>query len=140
MPNRPWSTLAMAGLILAILMPSIILAEFRSPLFNIDGAENATLAVSTGRAVFIFTGELILTSILMGGLLGWLIGGTKAAAISTAIAGLAFALGPGHNIPFLGSTPGAMKGLSILLLVILVSGFVLVELDWRLRGVPALSN
>ena len=51
-----------------------------------------------------------------------------------ALAGLAFALGPGHNIPFLGSTPGTMKGVAILLLVILISSVVLVEVEWRLRG------
>lgn len=139
-PGRPWSILVLMGLILAILAPSVILAEFRSPMFAINSAQDATLVVSTGRAVFIFVGELVLMSTLAGGLLGWLIGGTRAAAIATAIAGLAFALGPGHNIPFLSGTPATMKGIAILLLVILASAVVLVEVEWRLRGTVALST
>ena len=70
----------------------------------------------------------------MTALLGWLIGRTWTASAAIALAGLVFALGPGHNIPFLGSTPGAMKGVVILLLVILISSLVLVEVEWRLRG------
>jgi hypothetical protein len=140
LPPRPWSTLAVIALISLILAPSVILAEMRSPLFNIADPENATLAVSTGRAVVTFTAELVLSSTIVGALLGWLIGGTREAAIATGLAGLVFALGPGHNIPFLGGTPATVKGITILLIVILVSAMVLVEAEWRLRDAVALSR
>lgn len=140
MPARPWSSLGLIALIVFILAPSIILAEIRSPLFDISDPDNATLAVSTGQAVLVFTAELALTSLAMGALLGWLIGRTWSAALATAVAGLAFALGPGHNIPFLGSTPATLKGVSILLIVIIVSALVLVEVEWRLRGEVSLAS
>jgi len=63
----------------------------------------------------------------VGGLAGWLLGHTLRAAMATALAGLVFALGPGHNIPFLGSTPAVGKGLVLLLAITLVSALVLVE-------------
>jgi hypothetical protein len=134
MPPRPWSTLTLIALIMLILAPSVVLAEMRSPLFDITNPDNATLAVSTGRAAVIFTAELVVTSAVMGALLGWLIGRTWTASAATALAGLVFALGPGHNIPFLGGTPATMKGVTILLIVILISAVVLVEAEWRLRG------
>ena len=140
MPERPWSTLVPMGLILAILVPSVVLAELRSPIFSITSAEEATLAVKTGRAVVIFVVELLVISTAMGALLDWLIGRTREASVATALAGLVFALGPGHNIPFLGSTAGKAKGLAILLLVILVSAVALVEIEWWMRGVVALSR
>jgi hypothetical protein len=133
-PPRPWSTLTLIALIMLILAPSVVLAEMRSPLFDITNPENATLVVSTGRAAVIFTAELVVTSAVMGALLGWLIGRTWTASAATALAGLVFALGPGHNIPFLGGTPATMKGVTILLIVILISAVVLVEAEWRLRG------
>ncbi|MFQ5942449.1 MAG: hypothetical protein ACE5JF_02740 [Anaerolineales bacterium] len=78
--------------------------------------------------------ELLVLSTAIGALLGWLFGRTREASVATALAGLVFALGPGPNIPLLGGTPGTMKGLAILLLVIVVSAVVLVEIEWRLRG------
>jgi hypothetical protein len=134
LPLRPWSALAMVALISLILAPSVMLAELRAPLFDITDPENATLAVSTGRAAVTFTAELVLTSAAMGALLGWLIGRTRTTSAATALASVVFALGPGHNIPFLGGTPATMMGVTILLIVILVSAVVLVEAEWRLRG------
>ena len=64
---------------------------------------------------------------------GWL-GRTRRAALATAVAGLVFALGPGHNIPFLGGTPGVGKELAIMTAVTLVSALVLVEGDAWLAG------
>ncbi|HLE14013.1 MAG TPA: hypothetical protein VI776_04630 [Anaerolineales bacterium] len=56
-------------------------------------------------------------------------GPSRGAAAAMALAGVAFALGPGHNIPFLGSTPVAGKGILILAAIILVSAVVLVEAE-----------
>ena len=54
--------------------------------------------------------------------------------IAGALAGFIFALGPGHNIPFLGSTPGTWKGILVLLAVILSAAFILVEASNVLSG------
>jgi len=43
------------------------------------------------------------------------------------VAGFVFALGPGHNIPFIGGTPGVGKELAIMTAVTLVAALVLVE-------------
>jgi hypothetical protein len=42
-------------------------------------------------------------------------------------AGFIFALDPGHNIPFIGGTPGLGKELAIMTAVTLVAALVLVE-------------
>lgn len=126
LPSRPWRTVSIIGLISAILLPSILLTEIRMPMFDVSGP-SALLVISVERAAVIFIQELLLTATLAGGLAGWIICRTRRAALSTALAGLIFALGPGHNIPFLGSTPGTLKGVAILLAVVLVSAVVLVE-------------
>ena len=90
----------------------------------------ATFAIPPGegpRVAVRFLLELVLTSAILGAAAGWFLGHTPAAALSTAVAGVAFALGPGHNIPLLGNTLGAGKGLALLATIILVSAYVLVE-------------
>jgi len=126
LPARPWTALALVALIGLILSPAILVAQFRPPMFTGTG-ENATLTVSIGRAAVIFIVDLLLTATVTGGLAGWLIGHTGRAALTTALAGFIFALGPGHNIPFLGNTPGTAKGILILAAIVLVSAVVLVE-------------
>ena len=59
---------------------------------------------------------------------------------ATALAGLIFALGPGHNIPFIGSTPGVPLELAIMGIVILVSSFVLVGSQYLLKNWQRLSK
>ena len=133
LPIAPWSILAFVALIGIILAPAILLAEIRQPLFSISQGE-AELAVPVWYAVIVFILELLVTATLAGGLAGWLIGGTPRAALATALAGFIFALGPGHNIPFIGSTPALWKGIGILLAIILVSTFVLVESSNLMSG------
>ena len=104
-PNLPpshWRILALVALIGVILAPAIIFAELRQPLFAITDT-GAELSVPVWYATVIFILELLVTAVLVGGLAGWLIGHTSRAALATALAGFIFALGPGHNIPFLGS-------------------------------------
>lgn len=131
LPARPWSILSWVAIISVILFPSIILAEMRSPVFEVSET-GSVLVFSVGQAVVIFILELAVTAALAGGLTGWLIGRTRSAMISTALAGFVFAVGPGHNIPFLGSTPATLKGLIILLVIVFVSAIVLVELQAKL--------
>ena len=126
LPPRPWTMAAMMALMGLTLLPAIVLAQLRPPLFVGTGA-NAVLTVSVGRAVFIFVVELLWAAAVIGGLSGWLIGRTRRAAVATALAGFVFALGPGHNLPFLGNTTGTGKGLALLAAMILTAVIVLVE-------------
>lgn len=126
LPPRPWSAAVLIVVIGACLTPAVILAQLRPPMFTAM-SENALLTVSTGRAVAIFVFQLLLTAAGVGALAGWWIGGSGRAAVATGLAGLVFALGPGHNIPFLGNTPATGKGIVLLLSVVVVSAVVLVE-------------
>lgn len=126
LPPRPWTTLAMAILIVVILLPAIILAELRRPLFDVTGNE-AALSVTMGKVATIFVLELLVTSASVGGIAGLLIGRSWQAALATALAGFIFALGPGHNIPLIGGTSGVGKEIVIMIAIILVSALVLVE-------------
>ena len=126
LPPRPWSAVVLIGVIGACLTPAVLLAQLRPPMFTAM-SENAQLTVSTGRAVAIFVFQLLLTAAGVGALAGWWIGGSGRAALATSLAGLVFALGPGHNIPFLGNTPATGKGIVLLLSVVVVSAVVLVE-------------
>jgi hypothetical protein len=139
LPPRPWSAVVLIAVIGACLAPAVILAQLRPPMFTAMG-ENAQLTVSTGRAVAIFVFQLLLTAAGVGALAGWWIGGSGRAAAATALAGLVFAAGPGHNIPFLGNTPATGKGVVLLLAVVVVSAVVLVEAEIALRGGRAIGS
>lgn len=133
LPPRPWTAISIIGLIAVILLPSFILAELRQPMFDVT-VPAGVLLISTERAAMLFVLELLVTSTVVGALAGWLIRRTARAALATALAGFVFALGPGHNIPFLGGTPGSIKGLLILLVVASVSAIVLVDVEARLSS------
>jgi hypothetical protein len=132
LPPQPWRVLAMMGLIWLTLLPGIVLAELRDPFFTISG-KNARLTVGVGRVALLFIVELLITSALMGALLGWLFGRSRRTALAMAVAGSTFALGPGHNIPLIGGTPGVGKELGIMAAIITVSAIVLVQGQALLR-------
>ena len=132
LPSRPWTAIAFAGLIVLILAPSVLLSELRTPI--LDAATFSIPPGEGGRAAARFVLELVLPSLLVGAAVGWFLGHTPRAAVATAVAGIAFALGPGHNIPFLGHTPAAAKGLMLLLAITLGSSIVLVEAAQALTG------
>jgi hypothetical protein len=134
LPPRPWTAVVIVVLIWTVLLPGIILAELRRPFFNVGLENQAVLATSVGRVAVGFILELLVTAVLLGGLAGWLIGRTGRAALATAVAGFVFALGPGHNIPLIGGTPGVAKELVIMAAVIFVSSVVLVEGHTWLSG------
>jgi hypothetical protein len=133
LPHRPWTFLVLVALFGAILAPSVLIAQLREPLIDI-----ATGIIPPEERVGViahFILELLVTATALGGLAGWLLGRTWQAVIATALAGLVFALGPGHNVPFLGNTAVTGRGLAILLAIILVSAIVLVEADaWLVKG------
>jgi hypothetical protein len=126
LPRQPWTSLAWAALVGLPLLPAVALAELRPPVF-VEAAGGAVLTVSVARVLFIFLVELLLAAAVVGALTGWLVGRTRRAALAMALAGLVFALGPGHNVPFLGSTAAAGKGLALLALVVVVAAVVQVE-------------
>jgi hypothetical protein len=130
LPPRPWTFLAVTAIIAIILAPSILLAQMRPPL--IDPTTFSLPPQGAARAAVHYVTELIVTAIVMGTAIGWLLGHSRQATIATAVAGLVYALGPGHNIPALGNTPAVGKGIVLLLAITLVSAFVLVEVSARL--------
>ncbi len=132
LPGRPWTSLAMVGVIGAMLAPSILIAELREPIF--DFSTGTIPPGQGGRAALHFVLELVVTAAAVGALAGWVLAHTRGASLATAVAGVAFALGPGHNIPFLGNSPAAGKGLALLLAITVVSAVVLVEAHaWLMR-------
>jgi hypothetical protein len=125
LPDRPWTFLVLTLLIAIILAPSIVLGQLRSPLVQLPGF---TILPGKGQEAAIrFVLELIVTAVAVGAIEGWLLGRSITAMIATALAGLAYAIGPGHNIPLLGNTASAGKGLILLFIVTIVAAFVLVE-------------
>jgi hypothetical protein len=103
----------------------MLLSFSHGPLFDlktgrIPEGEQATVMVH-------FAFELVLTAGIAGALAGYTLRRTRGAALSTAVAGIAWAFGPGHNIPMFGTNPAAFKGHAIVLLVALVACITLVE-------------
>jgi len=133
LPRRPWTIFTWATLVNLTLAPAVVLAQLRPPVFSGTGMD-VTARITVAQAVVIIARDLLLTASVTGGLVGWLIGRTRRAALAMALAGFVFALGPGHNVPFLGNTPGTGKGILLLLAVILSASLVLVEAQAALAG------
>ena len=125
-------------LFVAILAPTAIAAEFTGPILTGTSSEDVSLTVSKAAAVAIGLLELAVLPGAAGALLGWRIGRTRSAAVSTALTGIALAVGPGHNIPFLAGTPVALKGLTIVLSVIVASAITLVGVGAMLSRLEGL--
>lgn len=62
-------------------------------------------------------------------MVGWVVGRTRAAAMTTAVAGFALALGPGHNIPLIGGTPGVATEVGLIAAALVAAAVTLVEVD-----------
>ena len=123
LPRRPWRDVAVIIVFGFVLLPAVIVAELRGPIYAMDG----TLLVSGEEAVVDVVVGLMVTAAIAGASLGWLITRDRRAAGSMAIAALALALGPGHNIPLLGGTSVVAKELVIVGTVVAVAAVVLVE-------------
>jgi hypothetical protein len=123
LPAYPWTFLGLSLVIMVILLPGIIISEFTTAPFGLDGS--LAPGYNGGKAALQFFLELVIPAAIVGAGIGWFLVGTRPAAISTAVAGIVFALGPGHNIPFLGNTPANIKGSLLLLVIVLVSSFTL---------------
>lgn len=132
LPRRPWTAPALVAVVAVVLLPSFVLAEVRAPLFDVSGPDSE-LAVAPVTAAAVFVLELLVVTSVTGAVVGWMVGRTTAAARTTALAGFVFALGPGHNIPFIGGTPGVATEVGLITGATVAAAIVLVEVDawWR---------
>jgi hypothetical protein len=128
LPGRPWTAVVVIGLVVTVLAPSIVIGELTGPMYAIapDGGE---LLVPVPVAVTAFVGGLLATTTLTAAAFGALLSRSRDATVSMALAGMALALGPGHNIPLLGGSPATTKELTILAAVVVVAAVVLVEAE-----------
>jgi hypothetical protein len=123
--NAIWSALLLAGMLTLTQVPGFLIGQRFGPVVDIQ--TESILQGMTTEIVRRFVFDLIFMAGFVGGLLGWLVGRTRRAAVAMATAGMGFAVGPGHNIPFfvgIGFT-AAGKMLVIMAMVILASGFTL---------------
>ena len=132
LPRRPWTAFAVMVLTGAVLFPAIIIAELRGPIYAMAADGGGRFLVPGPEAVVDFVVGLLGTATLTGAVLGWLIGRSRRAVGTAALAAFVIALGPGHNIPLLGGTPVVAKEIAILAVVVGVASMVLVEGHARL--------
>jgi hypothetical protein len=127
LPRRPWTSPAVMAGVAGILAPAVVIGQIRGPLFALNATGGGDLLVPPVTALLDVLVGLVGSSVLAGAALGWMVGRSRRAAATTALAALAIALGPGHNIPLLGGTPVVAKELVILAAVCAVSSITLVE-------------
>jgi len=125
LPRRPWTSIVVPLGVVAILAPSVVLAELGGPVYAMGGGDAATVLVPASVAIAAFV-ALLVTATVVGAGLGWIVGRTPRAAGRMALAGFALGIGPGHNIPLLGATPAVTKELVILAVVTATASVVLV--------------
>lgn len=100
--GRAALALALAGILLALLVPAELLS-FRRPPFDITQTE-------VPRDVLVVALAELATAIPLGALVGWGLTRSARGTIAWALAGLATAIGIGHNVTLLGATfPAAYK-------------------------------
>lgn len=131
LPARPFRTAAVALGALLVLAPGAILAELFGPTYEMRSGGSGVLLVPFGQALALLVFGLFATAMLVGGVLGFAVGRTRRAAAWSALAALALAVGPGHNIPMLGATSVVAKELAIIATVVAVSAWVLVAVHAR---------
>lgn len=127
LPRRPWTSLSVGAGVAVVLLPSVVIAQVHGPIYAIGSSGEGTLLVSAPQAAVEIVFGLLLAATLAGAGVGWIVSRRRSAARWTALAGFAFAAGPGHNIPLLGGTPAVGTELAILALVVGIASIVLVE-------------
>jgi hypothetical protein len=125
LPGGPANVAAVLAGIAVVLAPSMVIGQLSGPIYSMS-AGGGRLLVPAGDAVIAFVGGLLLATGFTAGLLGALVGRTRRATARTAMAGVAVAIGPGHNIPFLGGTTAVATELAILLGVAAAASVTLV--------------
>lgn len=127
LPTRPWAAPALMVVVGVLLLPSVVIAELREPIFAMGPDGSGALLVPGPEAAADVIGGLLIATTAVGAGLGWVITRSTRAAMTLACAALALAVGPGHNIPLLGGTVAVAKELVILASVCAVSSVTLVE-------------
>ena len=136
--------LAVVAGAVAVLTPSLVLAYVGGPYVPVvDGVPVSPSPEEVPAIAVRFVLEFVVVTTLAGGALGWWLERTRRAAVAVGAAALAFALGPGHNNPFLftfGSTAAMLRGMSLVLASIAIASLVLVALERRFaRGARRLD-
>ena len=123
--NAIWSALILAGLLTLTQVPGFLIGQRYGPV--VDLQNESILEGMTNELVRRFVLDLVLMAGVVGALVGWFVGRTRLAVIAMALAGVAFALGPGHNIPFFVGVgiSAAGKMLATMAAVILASGLTM---------------
>ena len=123
--NAVWSSLTLAGILTLTQVPGFLIGQRFGPV--VDVQNETILQGVTSELIRRFVFDLLFMAGFVGGLLGWVIGRSRRAALAMAAAGMGFAVGPGHNIPFFVGIGFAAAGkmLVIMAMVILASGFTL---------------
>src|SRR5579859_4298901 len=121
-PAARWHILAGFGIMAATLAPAIVLAQILPPVVDVRAGR---LVGTTNELIVRFVFALFVPAILVGVLEGWALLRTRRGATAMALAGLVLAIGPGHNIPFLGNTPAVGKEIPLLTAIGLASSVAL---------------
>lgn len=130
LPRSSWGRIvAVFAAATLVLLPAEPLALTHR---NLDMRDTAQTALDTS----LLAGALFLVSAaLIGAAGGALLGRTVRAAAVTAFAAVAFAIGIGHNAPFIGSGYAAVKLWTLMLVASFVASTTLVVLEPRLKKV-----
>ncbi|MCW5874567.1 MAG: hypothetical protein KIS88_07975 [Anaerolineales bacterium] len=100
LPRNIWlAVLAFTALLTLTQVAAYFASSVQEPIANMV-FRNQALPGKLGTILARFAIDLFLTSAIVGGLLGLLVGRSKQAAGRMALAALGFAIGPGHNTPF----------------------------------------
>jgi hypothetical protein len=115
----------------ALLTPAILLAQILPPAADVSGGK---ILLTTNELILRFVFALLAPATLVGALEGWALAHSWQGAAIMALAGLLFALGLGHNVPFLGRTPVVDKEVVLLAATTLASSVALVKThEWLAR-------
>jgi hypothetical protein len=123
-PAARWNILAGFALMATTLAPAIVLAQMLPPVVDVMAER---LVGTTNELIVRFVFALFVPAILVGALEGWALLRTLRGVTAMALAGLVFAMGPGHNIPFLGNTSVAGKEIALLIAIGLVASVTLAK-------------
>lgn len=127
--TRRW--LAVAGAVVIILAPSVVVAWIGDPYFGI--VDGRTVPTAEGPAlVGRFIVEFLVVTILTGALIGWAVTRTQRGTMAFATAALALALGPGHNLPFFHIVTAPVEtrtGILLTLVPIVIASAIFVAVD-----------
>lgn len=137
-PIGAW--LAVTAGALLVLAPAFVISWLLGPYVPVVDGVPITPSPATVPAIVVrFVVEFLVVTAAAGVVLGWALTRSRRAAAATGAAALTFALGPGHNNPFLftfGSTAALLTGLGLVIAVVAASSAVLVAVDRRV-GPPS---